>query len=96
NLVVSSARVLSMQPPPGKEVSGGEEVAFWEGLEKHPLENRWFFKSDKSRAQEDSLHLITKSDAMKDFWISTSFQTFSIPSPSKYLMLLSFEVQIKY
>ncbi|KAI5943306.1 Eukaryotic translation initiation factor 4E type 1B [Manis javanica] len=40
-------------------------------LELHPLLNRWalwFFKNDRSWAWEDSLHLVTKSDTVEDFW----------------------------
>ncbi|XP_036608194.1 eukaryotic translation initiation factor 4E type 1B [Trichosurus vulpecula] len=47
------------------------ELSLGEGLEKHPLENRWalwFFKNDRNRAWQDNLHLVTKFDTVEDFW----------------------------
>ncbi|XP_027723103.1 eukaryotic translation initiation factor 4E type 1B isoform X3 [Vombatus ursinus] len=60
----TEVQMLEESPTRGK-------LSLGEGLEKHPLENRWalwFFKNDRNRAWRDNLHLLTKFDTVEDFW----------------------------
>ncbi|XP_056676159.1 LOW QUALITY PROTEIN: eukaryotic translation initiation factor 4E-like [Monodelphis domestica] len=62
--VQTETQVLEESPKERKLLLG-------EGLEKHPLENRWalwFFKNDRNRAWQDNLHLVTKFETVEDFW----------------------------
>ncbi|TKC45209.1 hypothetical protein EI555_017521 [Monodon monoceros] len=60
-------------PPPTEEekTESRREVANPEHYIKHPLQNRWtlwIFLNDKSKTWQANLRLISKSDAVEDFW----------------------------